>query len=83
MTVGVVRVIGNVLWFHLAGLWLALGDAVAGLVLCLTIIGIPFSVLAFKISVLASRPFGRAVVDVGSVPAVGVVQAVPADLTRR
>lgn len=80
----VLRAIGNVLWFVLAGVWLALGYAVAGALLCITIIGIPFGIQAFKLSVLALWPFGRSVVDFGSPDAVGVVAySVPADPTRR
>jgi uncharacterized membrane protein YccF (DUF307 family) len=67
----------------LAGLWLALGYAVAGLVICITIIGIPFGVQAFKISVLALWPFGRAIVDAGSASTASVVYTVPADPTHR
>ena len=36
------RTIGTVLWVVLAGIWLALGYAVSGFLLCITIIGIPF-----------------------------------------
>lgn len=36
------RTIGNILWLVLAGFWLAVGYAFAGLVLVVTIIGIPF-----------------------------------------
>lgn len=53
------RTIGNILWFVLAGLWLALGYLLGGLVMCITIIGIPFGIQAFKLSVLALWPFGR------------------------
>jgi len=56
---------------------------VAGVLLCITIIGIPFGVQAFKISVLALWPFGRAVVDAGSASTASVVYAVPADPTNR
>jgi uncharacterized membrane protein YccF (DUF307 family) len=80
---GVVRVVGNVLWFLLAGLWLALGYAVAALVICITIIRIPFGVQAFNVSVLALWPFGRAIVDAGSASTASVVYAVPADPTHR
>ena len=80
---GVLRGIGNVLWFLLAGLWLALGYAVAALVICITIIRIPFGVQAFNISVLALWPFGRAIVDAGSASTASVVYAVPADPTHR
>ena len=58
----VVRVIGNVLWFVLAGVWLALGYAVAGLVLCITIIGVPFGIQALKLAGFTLWPFGRTVV---------------------
>jgi uncharacterized membrane protein YccF (DUF307 family) len=76
---GVLRGIGNVLWLLLAGLWLALGYAVASLVICITIIAIPFGVQAFKINVLALWPFGRAIVDARSASTASVVYAVPAD----
>ena len=57
------KTIGNILWFVLAGIWLAISYALSGLVLCITIIGIPFGVQAFKLSVLALWPFGREIVD--------------------
>jgi uncharacterized membrane protein YccF (DUF307 family) len=56
------RTIGNILWFILAGIWLALGYAFAGLLLCITIIGIPFGVQAFKLAGFVIWPFGRTVV---------------------
>jgi len=59
------RTIGNVLWFLFAGIWLALGYAIGGLVLCITIIGIPFGVQAFKLAAFSLWPFGRRVVDDG------------------
>ena len=55
------RAIGNVLWFLLAGLWLALGYALAGIVLCITIIGIPFGIQAFKLAGFTVWPFGKTV----------------------
>jgi uncharacterized membrane protein YccF (DUF307 family) len=77
---GLLRTIGNVVWLVLAGIWLALGYALAGSLLCITIIGIPFGIQAFKLSVLALRPFGRTIVPAGAAPAEGmVVYAVPAD----
>ncbi|MCU0269029.1 MAG: YccF domain-containing protein [Acidimicrobiales bacterium] len=59
------RLIGNILWLLLAGLWLAIGYVVAGVVLCLTVIGIPFGVQSFKLAGYALAPFGRVVVDEG------------------
>lgn len=55
------RAIGNVLWFVLAGIWLAIGYAVAGLAMCVTIIGIPFGMQAFKLAGFVLWPFGREV----------------------
>lgn len=59
------RTLGNLLWFLFAGIWLAAGYAVSGLVLCLTIIGIPFGLQAFKLAGFALWPFGRDVVAGG------------------
>ena len=55
------RTIGNVLWLVFAGFWLALGYALGGLVLCVTIVGIPFGIQAFKMAAFALWPFGRRV----------------------
>lgn len=58
------RLILNVLWFLVAGLPLFLGYFAAGVVLCLTIIGLPFGVQAFKLALFAAWPFGRVVVSI-------------------
>jgi len=52
--------LGNILWIVLGGgLFLFLEYFLAGLVLCLTIIGIPFGVQCVKLSLLALLPFGK------------------------
>lgn len=56
------RVVLNILWLVLAGLWLAIGYLLAGALLCITVIGIPFGVQAFKLAGYALWPFGRALV---------------------
>ena len=56
------RAIGNLLWLVLAGCWLALGYALAGIVNCIFIITIPFGVQAFKLARYALWPFGHMVV---------------------
>ena len=56
------RTIGNILWFVLAGWWLALAYAVAGLLACVLIITIPFGIAAFRLAGYALWPFGRRVV---------------------
>jgi uncharacterized membrane protein YccF (DUF307 family) len=55
-------VVGNVLWFVLAGWWLALEHLILGALLCLTIIGIPLGVGSFKMAGAALVPFGRQIV---------------------
>jgi uncharacterized membrane protein YccF (DUF307 family) len=57
-----VRTILNVLWLLLSGLWLALGYAIAGVVMCLLIITIPFGIASFRLAAYVLWPFGRTVV---------------------
>jgi uncharacterized membrane protein YccF (DUF307 family) len=59
-------VIGNILWFIFAGWWLALGHVITGIVLCLTIIGIPLGIASFKMAGAALVPFGKEIVDLDS-----------------
>ena len=54
------------MWFVLAGLWLAIGHVFTGLLLCITIIGIPFGVASFKLAGLALVPFGKIIVKAGA-----------------
>lgn len=56
-------VIGNILWFVLAGWWLALEHLFVGILLCLTLIGIPLGVASFKMAGAALVPFGKEVVN--------------------
>lgn len=56
--------LANLLWLVFAGWWLALAHLVLGLLLCLTIIGIPFGIASFKMVPLAIVPLGRQVVPV-------------------
>ena len=58
---GAVSLLLNIVWLILSGLPLALGAAVNGLVLCCTIIGIPFGMQCFKLAKLALMPFGAEV----------------------
>ena len=54
------RVLGNILWIILGGgIFLFLEYLLSGLVLCLTIIGIPFGIQCIKLSFLALLPFGK------------------------
>ncbi len=55
--------LGNILWFIVGGWWLALLHLVTGIVLCLTIIGIPLGLANFKLINVSLRPFGREIVS--------------------
>lgn len=70
------RLILNVIWFVLAGLWMALGYALAALICFVLIITIPFGVAALRIAVFALWPFGKTVVrrsDAGIASGIGNV----------
>jgi uncharacterized membrane protein YccF (DUF307 family) len=55
--------LGNVLWLIFGGLIAGLGYIIGGLVLCLTIIGIPFGVQSIKLGFATFAPFGKEVVE--------------------
>jgi uncharacterized membrane protein YccF (DUF307 family) len=69
---GVASGIGNVIWFLLCGWWLALADLIAGVLLCLTIIGIPLGLGSFKLIPVSLLPMGREIVDVDEARARGI-----------
>ena len=52
----------NVLWFFVGGIWIFLTHIFYGFILCITIIGIPFAKMHFRLAKLALSPFGRAVI---------------------
>jgi uncharacterized membrane protein YccF (DUF307 family) len=54
--------IGNVIWFIFAGLWLAIGHLVTGVLLCITIIGIPLGLADFKLIPISLAPLGKQIV---------------------
>lgn len=56
------RTVLNVIWLVLSGIWLALGYALAGLVMCLLIITIPFGIAAFRLALYVLWPFGRTII---------------------
>ena len=53
------RFLGNIIWLIFGGFAVFIEYIVAGLGLCITIIGIPFGIQAFKLGVLALWPFGQ------------------------
>lgn len=57
------NIIGNILWIVLGGLVIFLMYVISSVLLCLTIIGIPFGIQTLKLSLLALVPFGKDVVN--------------------
>ncbi len=55
--------VGNVLWFVLAGLWMAIAHVVTGVLLCVTVIGIPLGIADFKLAAAAIAPLGKDIVS--------------------
>jgi uncharacterized membrane protein YccF (DUF307 family) len=61
---GVGSTLGNIIWFVIGGWYLALLHVLTGILLCLTIIGIPLGLANFKLITVSLRPFGREIVSV-------------------
>jgi uncharacterized membrane protein YccF (DUF307 family) len=59
---GGMGVVGNVLWFIFAGLWLAIGHVASALACFVTIIGIPFGIQHLKLAGIALAPIGKTIV---------------------
>ena len=53
---GSAGMVGNIVWLLLAGWWLALGHLATGLIVCLTVIGIPFGIQHFKLAGISLMP---------------------------
>lgn len=59
---GIMGVIGNIIWFVFAGVWLAIGHIMSALACFVTIIGIPFGIQHLKLAVIALAPIGQTIV---------------------
>ena len=59
---GTISLLANIVWLIVSGIPLAVGATINGLLLCITIIGIPFGLQCFKIAKLALMPFGATIV---------------------
>ncbi len=57
------RVLGNILWIILGGWTIPIGWALVGLILCISIIGIPLGIQAFKMAKLAPWQFGAEIAN--------------------
>ncbi|ANQ23666.1 hypothetical protein BA893_18665 [Vibrio natriegens] len=56
-------VIGNIVWFVFAGIWLAIGHVASAIACFVTIIGIPFALQHLKLAVISLAPIGKTVVS--------------------
>ncbi len=56
---GCLSIFMNVLWILVGGIWISLSHLAWGLLLCITIVGIPFGMQHFKLAGVALTPFGR------------------------
>lgn len=61
---GCLYILMNILWLLTGGLWIAATHALFGVILCITIIGIPFGLQHFKLTAIALSPFGRDIISV-------------------
>ncbi|HSR01406.1 MAG TPA: YccF domain-containing protein [Methylophilaceae bacterium] len=61
---GTLGVLGNVVWFILAGWWLAIGHLISALICFVTIIGIPFGLQHLKLAGIAVFPIGKTIVEI-------------------
>jgi uncharacterized membrane protein YccF (DUF307 family) len=60
---GALGLLGNVIWFLLAGIWLAIGHLTSAVVCFVSIIGIPFGIQHVKLAVISLAPIGQTIVE--------------------
>ena len=68
------RMLLNIIWFVLAGLWIAIGYTLAALICFVLIVTIPFGIASLRIAIFALWPFGKTVVkrsDAGLASGIG------------
>ena len=61
---GAASALGNLVWMIFGGIWLALGHIITGMLLCITIVGIPLGVANFKMVPISLTPLGREIVRI-------------------
>lgn len=59
---GTLGLLGNIIWFLFAGVWLAIGHIISALLNFMTIIGIPFGIQHLKLAGIALAPIGQTIV---------------------
>ena len=82
------RLLLNIIWFVLAGLWMAIGYAIAALICFILIITIPLGIASLRIGMFAlwpfgkMLPFGREIVTIEQARAMGLAPAVAVPANR-
>ena len=61
-TSGLGALLGNIVWFIVAGWWLALAHLTTAIALCLTIVGIPLAIANLKLIPVTLLPLGKQIV---------------------
>lgn len=70
------KLLGNLLWLMLAGVWLAMAWLCVAVLLAITVVGLPFAVQCVKIASFSLWPFGRRMVKDPDASKLGVIGAV-------
>jgi uncharacterized membrane protein YccF (DUF307 family) len=73
---GVASGLGNVIWFVFCGWWLALLHLFSGILLCLTVVGLPLGLANFKLIPISLLPLGREIVSVEQARVMGAVETI-------
>jgi uncharacterized membrane protein YccF (DUF307 family) len=60
---GFISLIMNIIWFFVGGIWITLTHVIFGILLTITVIGIPFAKQHFKLAAISLSPFGKEVVS--------------------
>jgi uncharacterized membrane protein YccF (DUF307 family) len=71
-----VKLLGNLLWFLLAGIWLATAWLCCAVVFAVSVIGLPFAIQCVKLALFSLWPFGRTVVKDPTASKLGVIGAI-------
>ena len=72
---GAFGLLGNIIWFIFAGLWLAIGHVLSAVACFVTIIGIPFALQHLKLAGIALAPIGKTIVTTEVADAARATQA--------
>jgi uncharacterized membrane protein YccF (DUF307 family) len=71
-----IRLLGNIIWLVLGGIWIAIGHLISAFLCAITIIGIPFAVAHFRLAGLALMPLGKRIVSIDEARRLGDARAI-------